>query len=269
MVTKAAGRISRKNEWPCPKFNISEEPHFLFVITPPYSGSTALAQILNSSQGTALLHPRAEGQWLIPGLCQSDRWNPEKRVNWKSVRAVWLQRVQLINELVSNISLIVEKSPPNMVRVDKLTEIFPNHSLAAFNRDPYASCSSILFRNHDPMNKREEERIQIISEIAETWLVRSGWVKKLIEERQVTNFTYEQFCSDPANCVFKIAEEISVLKTVDVSIPIKVKDYEMQGITNMNAEQVSKLSQIEKDTITRVVTKDLDLVSFFGYEILE
>jgi hypothetical protein len=238
-------------------------------MTPPYSGSTALAQVLNSAYGTAFLQPTAEGQWLVPGLCESDRWDPDKKVNWESVRAVWLSRIQFIKSLVSDISLIIEKSPPNIVRVDKLTETFPSHSLVAFNRDPYANCSSILYRNHAPLTKSDKERTKIVSSIAESWLFRSKWLKKLIEERQVTYFTYEQFCSEPSDCVSKIAEYVPVLQTVDVKKNIKVKDYKIQGITDYNAEQVAKLSQSEINAITKILTKDLDLVSFFDYHILE
>ena len=39
--------------------------------------------------------------------------------------------------------------------------------------------------------------------------------------------------------------------------------------SNFNAEQISRLSLKEVDAISEVLTKDLELVSFFGYHILE
>jgi hypothetical protein len=256
-------------KWPCPDYNIEEEPHFLFIIAPSYSGSTALAQILNSSHATTFLHKRGEGQWLIPGMCGEDRWDRETTINWESVRSVWLQRIELIKTLVQDVELIIEKSPPNHVRIDQLIKVFPNHSLMAFNRNPYANCSSILFRNHDPENKSEEKRIKIVSGIADKWLYRSTWIKKWIDKWQIPNFSYEQFCAEPAACVSTLAVNIPALQTVDVNKSINVKDYKKQGIIDFNEEQISRLSKQEVDAISEVLKTDPELVSFFGYEILE
>ncbi len=55
------------------KFDESNQPHFLFIITPPYSGSTAISGVLNSSHRTMILQKSGEGQWLVPGLCEKDR----------------------------------------------------------------------------------------------------------------------------------------------------------------------------------------------------
>ncbi len=261
--------LNSSKKWPRPKYNIEKEPHFLFIITPPYAGSTAFAKILNTSHDTAFLQKKGEGQWLIPGMCEADRWNRDKKINWESVKSVWLERIELIQSLVQNIELIIEKSPPNLVRIDQLIKIFPNHSLVAFNRDPYASCSSILYRNYDPKNKSEEDRIKIVSRIADMWLFFSHWVKKWIEEMQLIYFTYERFCAEPETCVSKLAADTPALETVDINKSIKVKDYKIQGIVNFNAEQISKLTQKEVNAISEVLTKDLKIVSFFGYDILE
>ena len=163
---------------------------------------------------------------------------------------------------------MIEKSPPHIVRIDQLTDAFPNHSLVAFNRNPYANCSSILYRHHDPEAKREADRLRTVSKLAETWLLRSQWIRKWIEERNVTTFTYEEFCADPATYVSKLAANLAPLRTVDVNKSIKVKEYEKQGLMSFNPRQISKLSQDEIDAISRVLSEKAQLVSFFGYDIL-
>jgi len=200
-------------------------------------------------------------------MCEADRWDREKKIVWQSVRSVWLKRVGLIRALVQDIEVIIEKSPPNLVRMDQLTEVFPNHSVTAYNRDPYANCSSILYRYRAPRNDSEEARVKIVSEIAAQWLSRSGWIKRWIEKWQLTHFTYEQFCADPAACVSKVAVSIPALRTVDSNRSVKVKDHGRQGIVDFNAEQISRLSDREVDAISGVLAKDLELVSFFGYEV--
>ena len=70
--------------WPIPSYNKKDEPHFLFIITPPYSGSTALAKFLNTSSKISIFGNKAEGQWLIPGMCQKNRWENNKYIDYDS-----------------------------------------------------------------------------------------------------------------------------------------------------------------------------------------
>ena len=83
---------------------------FIFIVTPPYSGSTVLAKILNTSPTSMMLHPRGEGQWLIPSMCTHDRWNPIKRIDWPLVKKTWYSRYNAINDLVGNIRIIIVKT---------------------------------------------------------------------------------------------------------------------------------------------------------------
>lgn len=130
--------------WPLPRYDENNQPHFFFLITPPYSGSTAIAKLLDTSHKTMTLTPNGEGQWLIPGLCQQDRWKPEKEVNYESVKAVWLNAFQKEKRVNSHIDVVIEKSPPNMMRLDNLLSQFTDYSILANNRNPYANCASFF-----------------------------------------------------------------------------------------------------------------------------
>jgi hypothetical protein len=44
---EAVRLFQRDSKWPVPKFYESNQSHFLFIITPSYSGSTALSELLN------------------------------------------------------------------------------------------------------------------------------------------------------------------------------------------------------------------------------
>jgi hypothetical protein len=293
-----------------------DEPHFLFVITPPYSGSTALAQVLNTARGAAILHRTGEGQWLVPGMCAEDRWNPSKPMDWDSIRATWLCRVaelrgvaeppavvephvpepRRVDELRrvpeprqvaesgavaperppaavegaavegAAVEVVIEKSPPNLVRVDQLIKAFPNHSLMAFNRDPFAHCSSVLYRHADPAHKTDAERVDAVRMVAHGWLDRSTWLRRWIEELHVVHFTYEEFCAEPATCVETLAELVPVLTTADTSSGIRVKDYEQQELENHNARQIGLLRAPELDAISTVLRTQPALVEYFGYD---
>ena len=184
-------------DWPLPKYDQNVEPHFLFLITPPNSGSTAMAKILNTSHRAMLLNPKGEGQWLVPGLMEEDRWDEKKFVDYDSVKAVWLRKYQDVQALVQNIDVVIEKSPPNMIRIEKLASKFQDYSLLAINRDPYARCASILYRYNDADKLSSENRLQKLRRITVKWTLLSRIIKKLVMSKNVPLVTYESFCDNP------------------------------------------------------------------------
>lgn len=55
------------NRWPNFRYNNQDETHFVFILTPPYTGCTATASYLAISPHISLLVKNGEGQQLIPG----------------------------------------------------------------------------------------------------------------------------------------------------------------------------------------------------------
>ena len=212
-----------------------------------------------------ILHKRGEGQWLVPGLCKNSRWDPTKKVDWESVTATWLSRISMVEDLVGKIDVIIEKSPPNIVRAEQLVKAFPNNTLVTFNRNPYASCSSTLYRQHSPEKKTELERISTLRKIAADWVFRTTWIKKWIDTFSVVNFTYEQFCASPRLHIESVIDVLPSLKGIDVSKSFMIKDYPSQGISNQNKRQIGNLSEREKAEIGAELSTHESLLNFFGY----
>lgn len=255
-------------EWPKPQApTLLGEPTFLFILTPPHSGSTALAQALNSAHAATLLEERGEGQWLIPGMCQEDRWNPDKYIDWESVKAVWFSRLHFIESLVGKRDVVIEKSPPNIVRIEGLTKHFPKHEFIVFNRNPYACCASILYRNHAPRNLPDEKRIEILKDKARLWVFRSEWLKRHIQTYAPIFFTYEQFCRDPKGTLEKVVAAVPELTGINPERLIKVKDYPPQQIIDQNERQIRNLSPADRDAISEVLRPHEKLLQFFGYGV--
>ncbi|MEM7391759.1 MAG: sulfotransferase [Verrucomicrobiota bacterium] len=247
--------------------SLEHEPLFLFILTPPFSGSTALAQMLNSGPDSMFLEERAEGQWLVPGLHDGDRWNPDMPVDWSSVRAVWQARIGLVEKLVGPMKLVIEKSPPHLVRADQLVREFPQHRLVALNRNPHANLSSMLYRHHPAETMREPERIEMLKKLSRAWITRSTWLKQWIEQYRIMSLTYETFCEDPENALKKIAELLPFDAGFDPDRPVRVKDYPAQGIVNQNPRQVERLSKDERAVISEQLAEHEALVESFGYSV--
>jgi hypothetical protein len=255
--------------WPVRQFEPGHEPHFLFILTPPYSGSTALAEVLNTSHRTMLLEPRGEGQRLVPGLYEKDRWQATKRVNYESVKSVWLHQFQYVHSLVRTVDVVVEKSPPNMMRIEQLAPLFQRYSLIVNNRDPYASCASELYRTYDVEKLGASERVETLGKIAEKWLLRSRRLRDLAQTFDIPLLTYECFCAAPSAAVRMLRLPAGILETIDADVTLTIKDYAPQPLSNQNPRQIARLTSEGIDAISRVIRQDEPLLDFFGYKELK
>ncbi len=258
-----------KPKWPAPPYDEENQPHFLFIITPPYSGSTALAKVLDTSPRTMTLRKNGEGSKLVPGLSQKDRWNPDKKVDYASVKAVWLNRFQEVKRLYPHIDVVIEKSPPNMMRIEKLSSQFSEYSFIANNRDPYANCSSILYRNWYAKYFNSKKRKRLLEEYAKDWMMRSYKIRELVIEKNIPLITYEHFCHDPSAILGVLRLPEGVAETMDLKAKVKVKDYEPQPITNQNDRQIKNLTDDEIECIGSILKSDNDLMKFFDYQVMQ
>ncbi|MCC7010268.1 MAG: sulfotransferase [Acidobacteria bacterium] len=243
-----------------------DEPRFLFVLTQPYSGSTALARVLSTASGAALLHPSGEGQWLVPEMSDAARWDPAKVMDWAAIRAAWLARIDELCQ-TTPVTVVIEKSPPNLVRIDQLMRVFPNHLLMALTRHPLAQCASVLVRHHAPEQKTPDERVEIVRRLADIWLERARWMQHWIGQFDVTRCSYEAFCARPAACIEALTPGAPEFATVDVHATFDVKDYPRQGLLDQNRRQIEMLTSLERDAIAQQLGRDAALVSFFGYDV--
>jgi len=233
------------------------------------SGSTAIAEVLNSSAHTTLLQQRGEGQWLVPGLCADDRWSSEMFVDYASVKAVWLSTFALLQDAAPQLEVVIEKSPPNMVRIEQLAAQFRSVSFLANNRDPYANCASILYRNYAADKPGAAERIHVLTRLAHEWVLRSEKIRELVLKLNIPLLTYEKFCEYPASILQALTLPQGVAASIDTSatVKVKVKDYPVQGIANQNERQLALLSSSELATIGKGLQAHSELLEFFGYPL--
>jgi len=213
-----------------------------------------------------ILTHNAEGQWLLPGMCDpGDRWDPDKTIEWESVKAVWQQKIFSIERLCGPIDVVIEKSPPNLLRPEGLATTFPKHHFVVFNRNPFAAVSSDLYRDHDPSKLDASQRLEVVHASANAWLKRARALRQHSQALEAVTFTYEEFCAAPQTHVDRILERVPELVDVNVDIQFKVKDYEVQGLVNQNDKQIARLTDAERVAIAVELSEDLSVVEFFGY----
>lgn len=254
-----------RRRWPRPRHAAGDEPHMVFMATLPYSGSTAVISFLDTSHRSMLLQERGEGQWLIPGLCDRDRWTSSKRVDHRSVKAVWLRAFQDRRRRDPSIDFVIEKSPPNIVRFEDLRSDFERTSAFACSREPLASCASLL-RNHHPHAELEGvERERVLASIVDKWIERSMVLRDLIERLSLPVLSYEHFCADPLGSVSKLGLPEDLVESIDDGAAISVKGASPMPIVDRNREARSVLGAPDLDLLIERLRAHGGLLDFFGH----
>lgn len=271
-MKKFARRLPFKKKsapWPNASGVARIDKPFLILLTPPNSGSSAIANFLGQVQGVrGLGWPEFgagrtyEGQWLVPSLAEVDRWWPEKYVNWASVSGTWGRRITQL-EHRGPVEYILEKSPPNIVRYKALRQMLPNARFAINNREPFANIASQIMRYEATIYKGVP-RDEAIAHLAELWLYRSRHLRQAKVDEGYELLSYEDFCADPIAIAGAFGLQGAVSLRSDYAV--RIKDYDKGEIRNMNARQVAQLSDAEIGLIAGILAREPELVDFFGYD---
>ena len=248
---------------------------WLFVATLPNAGSTALAQLLLTGSRVTTLEENGEGQWLTFDARQpSKRWKSRARINYGAMRTLWLDR---LSDRKSRRMLVIEKSPPNLVRMRRVLETFDDMPtrLIRLTRDPYAVCASWAKR-YGP------------SRVAEDWGEPTGemvWgsrefftalgriygerLKRLAELKRRSSFDlrYEDLTADPVSALEPLKQSEPLLADIDASAKLAVKDYEPRPLENMNERQIGKLTSAQIAGISAGLQPFAEHLPAFGYEL--
>lgn len=260
---------------------------FIFLLSPPRSGTTVYANIFRTSRSLEFLQPRAEGQWLTSELNSDKKWDDDYRPNFQNISHAWLNKVEYIKRNNPSCRIIFEKSPPNMLRIEELSMLFPDNFIFASNRNPLAyiaSSSQRSSQNYDiykqiikflPMSRNKTmfccrlanlSRTNLIKGLALQWIYISDILMSKIQKLSLPCVSYERFCSNPS-MLFDILppDYKSCLNDIDFYADILIKDYQPQSIENQNKKQISSLSHADLDVAFKMLSKRKDLLEFFDY----
>ena len=238
-----------------------KESKFLFILSPPYCGSTLLNQIISTSEDVSCNNHLGtrEGQ-LLPGvkrfMFQKNRWDENVKYDWKKIKNVWMRYWD------QSKSVLLDKSIPNIMRVNAIKKEFKNIFFICMVRNPYAQVEGIIRRN------------EASAEYAANFAIKCLKYQKLnIEkEKNLLFFTYEQLCEDQNTTIQKIIDFIPELFDIKTNIEFNAHNYKTKGgmsITNLNQEKITKLSSQDILTINTIFKKNISLLTFFNYQIID
>ena len=226
----------------------------LFVLTPPYSGSTLLWQILKSSPNVTAL-PKEGQQYvekeLMPGTeCLE---NPERPIQWEKVKDRWMGGWDL------QAPIRLDKSPAAIHHAEALTEWFPDTKFIALIRDPYAFCEGCYRRKPDYSYR----------DCARFWLTCARSQRKNVREREsVMWFTYEAFTEQTEEILQQILDFLPILESLQTA---HTDTFTVNGrardIANVNPQKLEMLSSEDVREINAVLGDEKSLLRFFGYQL--
>ena len=233
---------------------------FLFILSPPYCGSTLLSEIICSSRNVSVnnFYGNREGQALPTVkpilMLRKKRWEPEFKPNWLKVKGEWEKYWDLTKPV------LLEKSPPNILRAKEISNVFtPNHFII-FYRNPYAHCESLMRRNNLKAIEAAEFALQCLR-----------FQKINIDQlKNKTLVSYEELTENTDKVINKLEEEIKGVSGLNISNKFKAHNhYSNKGIiSNINDRKIANVSSKDLNYINSIFSKEEGLLSFFGYKLI-
>lgn len=241
----------------------------LFLAIPNNCGSTLAARLISQSEHVATLG--AEGQH-VPGFAgpiprergnallftrQLDELQDERFYDWPTIQELWNARW----ERTPGALIRMEKSPPNIARIEMLRDNFPNACFVISWRNPYAQVEGIM-----------RGRRGTIGATTAAWHALSCLDlarRALFIPVSQTRMSYERICENPNRLITQVSEMVRVqLPPIDPDAPIKIKGRLWNGIRSTNDEQIERLDPRDVRVISEIFKTRRDLFKYFDYEIL-
>tara|TARA_B100001971_G_C18157679_1_gene519523 strand:- start:30 stop:857 length:828 start_codon:yes stop_codon:yes gene_type:complete len=234
---------------------------FLFILSPPYCGSTLLSQLLSTSKNVSCNNNLGtrEGQ-LLPGvrhfMFQKNRWNERVKYPWDKVKKVWLKYWDLSKPV------LLDKSIPNIMRVSEIKKEFENINFICMVRNPYAQVEGVMRRNDESAKNAAIFSLKCLQ-----------YQRQNIKNKESSLFiSYEQLTENPEKTKRKIIAFLPELSDIKMDLKYKAHNFKTKskmGIVNLNQEKMEKLTGKQIETINRIFEKEKELLDYFDYQIVK
>jgi hypothetical protein len=235
------------------------EHKYLFILSPPYSGSTLIVQLVGTSKNASIFSSKqSEGQKLeeLKPIMLIDKWDETKKLPWKKIKKVFLENWDLKKPI------LVEKSPPNIIRTKDIIQEFQPVFFIITIKNPYSWAYSV---------KRRKDQIKF-SKVAQNWVrMAKHQMNNISNLKNSLFFKYEDLTDDPEKVSQDIGNFLNELN--DINYDKKFKVHSLIGrkpkkISNLNNIAISKMSLDNIHEINKVLNQEKEILKYFSYDIL-
>ena len=227
---------------------------YVFVLCPPYSGSTILWKLLGSSAAASSL-PR-EGQFLpeTQHWMRESPWDANYAMPWNEIKPIWDRYWD------HSKPFLLEKSPPNLLRVDGIMATFEPVRFLVMVRDPYAHCEGLMRRNGWDAGRAAE------------FSLRSLHLQR--QNRALPNamaFTYEELSMDTASVARRIEEFLPGIGPLNASgtfVADSIDGRLERPITNLNDRKIANIKPDVMQVLNERVMRQREALQAWGYDVI-
>lgn len=232
----------------------------LFILSPPFCGSTLLNEIISSSDNVSCNNNIGlrEGQHLPivkDILFTKDRWDTKKKINWQLIHSIWNRYWD------KSKGVFLEKSPPNICRAKKIENEFINARFICLVRNPYAQVEGKMRRYNTSAEEAAKLSIQYLK-----------YQKENIEQLKNTLLiSYEDLAENTNNIKKTIITFLPELSDINTKLKFKAHNLRAEknmAITNLNPEKIAKIKKEDLLIINGVFEKEEKLLNYFNYQII-
>ncbi len=232
---------------------------FLFILSPPFSGSTLLNQIICTSKNVSCNNNLGtrEGQ-LLPNVKQimftKDRWSEKKNYNWKKIKKIWMKYWD------KSKPILLEKSIQNIMYTKEIKKEFQDVFFIGIIRNPYALCEGIIRRNPATPEYAAKFVLNCFKQL-----------KKIKEnEKQILFLSYEDLCEKSNTAFDNIKTKFPELNDIKTDLLFSAHNFKSKKmkVLNLNNEKISRLSKNQIQIINSYFIKEKETLNFFNYKII-
>lgn len=243
-------------------FHNKKDHKYLFILCSKYCGSTLMNQVVSTSKSVSVNNTiiTREGQQIPdtkPIMFQDNRWDPTIEYDWHYIKKIWMKYWDLRKPI------LLEKSPPNLLRAEKISKVFQPIYFIIFFRNPYAHCESLM-RRWDELDAKSA---------AEFAIKCLKFQKRNIETlKNIVVTSYEEFTEDPSKFINSLTSLLPELKDININKEFTAHNLLNKGkmkITNLNAEKIKLISKSDMKIINSIFKNDEDLLNYFNYKIIK
>ncbi len=229
---------------------------YVFILCPPFSGSTVLWKLVSTSQAVSFL-PN-EGQFLpeVRDVMRRAPWNPDTKLPWLVIRNVWHGYWDQTKPL------LVEKSPPNLIRTGEILEHFQPAYFLLMVRNPYAHCESLIRRLQWDPGRAARFAIRCLQQQADN-------AESL---DNALAFTYEALTEGPEQISREIQDfipGIGPLRHAEKFTVASIYGQNQRGLVNLNRAKIENLSPASLTKINHVLMPHADTMRYWKYDFME
>jgi len=200
----------------------------------------------------------AEGQYIesVKSILRQDPWNDQVQIPWDTIKSRWKLEWNLEKPI------LIEKSPPHIIRAFELEKYFSPAFFVIIIRNPYAFCEGYTRRRKG----------KSMAEAANFWVRCAEFQKKNIAGlNKSIFFTYESLTDNLQETTEQLIQFLPDLERLQPgeSFPsMSIINYQARPIQNFNQIKIDILSTKDILEINEVLEGNIEYLDYFGYEII-